>query len=36
MPMTREARGGRGVDVRAPEMLGTLAAHAPLIENFSL
>jgi hypothetical protein len=31
MPMTREARGGRGVDVRTPEMLGTLATRAPLI-----
>src|SRR5580704_7120325 len=34
MQTTREARGGRGVDVRSPEMLGTLATHAPLIEEF--
>src|ERR1700723_1064648 len=34
MQTTREARGGRGVDVRTPEMLGTLATRAPLIEDF--
>src|ERR1700685_632685 len=34
MQTTREARGGRGVDVRTPEMLGTLATHAPRIEEF--
>jgi cyclohexa-1,5-dienecarbonyl-CoA hydratase len=34
MQTHREARGGRGVDVRTPEMLGTLATHAPLIEEF--
>ena len=33
MSLTREARG-RGVDVRAPEMLGTLATRPPLIEDF--
>ena len=33
MAMTREARG-RGVDVRGPEMLGTLATRPPLIEDF--
>jgi cyclohexa-1,5-dienecarbonyl-CoA hydratase len=34
MPMTREQRGGRGVDVATPEMLGTLALHAPRTEDF--
>src|SRR6202050_5760124 len=34
MQTTREARGGRGMDVRTPEMLGTLATHPPLIEEF--
>ncbi|MGC2291510.1 MAG: enoyl-CoA hydratase/isomerase family protein [Candidatus Acidiferrales bacterium] len=33
MALTREARG-RGVDVRGPEMLGTLATRPPLIEDF--
>ncbi len=33
MALTREARG-RGVDVRVPEMLGTLATRPPLIEDF--
>ena len=33
MAMTKELRG-RGVDVRMPEMLGTLATRAPLIEDF--
>jgi cyclohexa-1,5-dienecarbonyl-CoA hydratase len=33
MALTREARG-RGMDVRMPEMLGTLATRPPLIEDF--
>src|ERR1700726_4265449 len=33
MALTREARG-RGVDVRGPEMLGTLATRPPLLEDF--
>ncbi|MGA7917897.1 MAG: enoyl-CoA hydratase/isomerase family protein [Candidatus Acidiferrales bacterium] len=33
MALTREARS-RGVDVRGPEMLGTLATRPPLIEDF--
>jgi cyclohexa-1,5-dienecarbonyl-CoA hydratase len=34
MAMTREVRGGRGVQVQAREVLGTLATHVPKPEEF--
>ena len=34
MQTTKEARGGRGVDVRVPEVLGTLATPPPKIDEF--
>jgi cyclohexa-1,5-dienecarbonyl-CoA hydratase len=32
--MSRTSNNGRGVDVRGPELLGTLATHAPLPSEF--
>jgi enoyl-CoA hydratase/carnithine racemase len=34
MGMSRTSNNGRGVDVRGPELLGTLATHAPLPSEF--
>ncbi len=34
MSMTRTSGNGRGVDVKGPELLGTLATHAPLVTEF--
>src|SRR6202453_4306368 len=34
MGMSRTSNNGRGVDVKGPELLGTLATHAPRIEEF--
>ncbi|MGA8036220.1 MAG: enoyl-CoA hydratase/isomerase family protein [Candidatus Acidiferrales bacterium] len=34
MGMNRTSSNGRGVDVRGPELLGTLATHAPLPADF--
>src|SRR5271167_4340092 len=34
MQITKEQRGGRGVDVRVPEVLGTLATAPPKLEEF--
>jgi cyclohexa-1,5-dienecarbonyl-CoA hydratase len=34
MGMSRTSNNGRGVDVKGPELLGTLATHAPLPSEF--